>query len=120
MGGETCKVAILAAVGAAAAQLLMGSTASAEPVYRGFSHGTYYYIYIDSKQSLGDDRWRYRTRAEYSGGGPDFISEWHEADCNLRTVDGKAVPAVAEYGYQHGAPEIYEAICAEHSSKELR
>ena len=97
-----------------AALLLMASPVSAKPVYQGFSHGTYYDIHIDSMQSLGNDRWRFRTRAEYSGGQPDFVSEWREADCSLGTVDGEVVPEVAEYGYQRGAPEVFRAICGEH------
>ena len=93
--------------------LLMASPASAEPVYQGFSHSTYYDIHIDFKQSLGNDSWRFRTRAEYSGGQPDFVSEWREADCNLGTIDGEVVPEVAQYGYQRGLPEVYRAICGE-------
>jgi hypothetical protein len=96
-----------------AAALLMAGPASAEPVYQGFSYGTYYDIHIESKQSLGNDRWRFRTRAEYSGGQPDFISEWSEADCNLGTVDGEVVPEIAQYGYQRGLPEVFKAICGE-------
>ncbi|HAO89238.1 MAG TPA: hypothetical protein DCR00_09985 [Gammaproteobacteria bacterium] len=96
-----------------AALLLMAAPASAEPVYRGFNYGVNYTIHIDSKEALGDGRWRFKTRAKYDKGGPDHISEWRIADCNLGTIDGQVVPEVAEYGYQRGAPEVFRAICGE-------
>ena len=86
---------------------------ASEPIYEGFSQGSNYKIYIDLKESLGDNRWRFRTRAVYEPSFPDHVSRWRVADCKNRTFDGKPVPKVAEYGYQRGEPEIYKAICGD-------
>ena len=85
---------------------------ASEPIYEGYQTGVGYKIYIENKKSLGDDRFRFRTRAVFEKtGAPDYLSKWRVADCKNRTFDGKPVPKVAEFGYQRGEPEIYEAIC---------
>ena len=107
--GMKCRSAVVA-LQVVAVLWAMPASAS-ELVYKGSRQDTHFKVYIDSKQSLGNDRWRFRTRAVYEPSFPDYVSEWRVADCKNRTFDGKPVPKVAEFGYQRGAPEIYEAIC---------
>ena len=85
---------------------------ASEPIYEGYQTGVGYKIYIENKESLGNERFRLRTRAVFEKtDAPDYLSKWRVADCKNRTFDGKPVPKVAEFGYQRGAPEIYNAIC---------
>ena len=95
------------------AVLLAIPASASEPIFEGFRQGTNFKVYIESKESLGDDRWRFRTRAVYEPFFPDYVSEWRVADCKNRTFDGKLVPKDAENSYQLGMPEIYDAICGE-------
>ena len=92
--------------------VLAGIPASeSKPVYQGFRQDTHFKVYIDSKQSLGNDRWRFRTRAVFDSGSPDYISEWQVADCKNRTFDGKPVPSSFRNTAEIGMPETYDAIC---------
>ena len=63
-----------------------------EPVTEMSRGGVTAKLYIESKQSLGENRWRFRTRAIFDSGAPDYVSEWQVADCKNRTFDGKPVP----------------------------
>ena len=94
-------VAVLAGVPASASEL----------IYEGFRQDTHFKVYLDSKQSLGNDRWRFRTRAVYEPAYPDYVSEWEVADCKNRTFDGKPVPKEPKNTFEMGLPEIYDAIC---------
>ena len=91
--------------------VVLPQTASAQPIYEGFRQDTHFKVYIDSKQSLGNDRWRFRTRAVYEPAFPDYVSEWQVADCKNRTFDGKPVPEEPKNPFEMGMPEIYDAIC---------
>ena len=93
------------------AMLLAIPASASEPVYQGFRQDTHFKVYIDSKQSLGNDRWRFRTRAVYEPAFPDYVSEWQVADCKNRTFDGKPVPEEPKNTFEMGMPEIYDAIC---------
>lgn len=89
---------------------LLPSPVFAEFVYSGMRQGITYKIYIHEKQDLGSNRWRFRTRAEYSR-GKDYYSPWRTADCNKATIDGKIVPAFARYGAEEGQPKLIRTIC---------
>ena len=96
------------------AMAAMPASAS-EPVYEGFANGTPYKLYFDKVEALGDERFRFKTRAVFQTAKPtpDFISDWGTANCKDRTLYGKPAPKIAEFGYQSGSPQVYEAICGE-------
>ena len=104
------------AVFVSAIWLSLALPASAQPIYRGFNFGVEYDLYIEDKESLGNDRWRFRTRAKPDNNAPDHVSKWRIADCKNGTINAMVVPKVAEYGYQRGAPEVYKAICGEEAT----
>ena len=83
---------------------------TAEPFHSGMRQGIMYSVYIHEKQDLGDNRWRFRTRAEYSR-GKDYYSPWRTADCNESSIDGKIIPAIARYGAEEGGASLIRAIC---------
>ena len=92
--------------------VLLGIPASAsEPVAEMSRGGITAKLYIESKQSLGNDRWRFRTRAVFEPAEPDYVSEWQVADCKKRTFDGKPVPKPFRNTAEIGMPEVYDAIC---------
>ncbi len=81
-----------------------------EPIHSGMRQGIMYSVYIHEKQDLGGNRWRFRTRAEYSR-GKDYYSPWRTADCNESSIDGKIIPAIARYGAEEGEASLIRAIC---------
>jgi hypothetical protein len=81
-----------------------------EPIYSGMRQGIMYSIYIHEKQDLGGNRWRFRTRAEYSR-GKDYYSPWRTADCGESSIDGKIIPAIARSGAEEGGATLMQAIC---------
>ncbi|MEI6427547.1 MAG: hypothetical protein WCO45_04030 [Pseudanabaena sp. ELA607] len=93
---------------------LFPNPAFAEFVYSGMRQGISYDIYIHEKQDLGNNRWRFRTRAVYSR-GQDYYSPWRIADCSQSTIDGKLVPAIARSGSEEGAPKLIRLICQDNS-----
>ena len=91
--------------------LLAIPASASEPIAEMSRGGVTAKLYIESKQSLGNDRWRFRTRAVFDSGSPDYISEWQVADCKNRTFDGKPVPSSFRNTAEIGMPETYDAIC---------
>lgn len=81
-----------------------------EFIYSGMRQGIMYKIYIHEKQDLGSNRWRFRTRAEYSR-GEDYYSPWRTADCGESSIDGKIIPAIARYGAEEGESTVLRAVC---------
>jgi hypothetical protein len=81
-----------------------------KPIYSGMRQGIMYSIYIHEKQDLGGNRWRFRTRAEYSR-GEDYYSPWRTADCGESSIDGKIIPAIARSGAEEGGARLIQAIC---------
>ena len=81
-----------------------------EPISSGMRQGIMYSIYMHEKQDLGGNRWRFRTRAEYSR-GEDYYSPWRTADCGESSIDGKIIPAVARSGAEEGTASVLRAVC---------
>lgn len=81
-----------------------------EPVYSGMKHVQALSIYINEKQDLGDNRWRFRTKAQYSR-GKDYYSPWRTADCGKSSIDGKIIPAIDTSSAEEGEAKVVSAIC---------
>jgi len=97
-----------------AAMVVMPVSAS-ELIYEGLANGIPYKLYFDKVEALGDERFRFKTRAVFQTAKPtaDFISDWGTANCKNQTLYGKPAPKIAEFGYQSGSPQLYAAICGE-------
>lgn len=102
-----------AAVPLLIAATLLGQVlpARAQFAYEGMRQGVGYRVYINARQSLGQGRWRFRTKAVYSNGSAPYVSGWRIADCYNATIDGVTVRAVAQYGYQEGEASVLRAVC---------
>lgn len=83
----------------------------AQFAYQGTQTGTKYKVFIYAKESLGDGRWRFQTKAVSDDGSKPYYSDWRTADCFNSTVDGEVVKAINPYGYQRGAVEVLYAVC---------
>ena len=83
----------------------------AQFAYEGMRQGIKYKVYIYDKQSLGNGKWEFQTKAVYSSGSKPYFSDRRIADCYNSTIDGKVVRAIAQYGYEEGDGAVLLAVC---------
>jgi hypothetical protein len=83
----------------------------AQFAYQGMQQGVKYKIFVYAKESLGEGRWRFQTKAVFDDGSKPYYSNWRTADCPNSTVDGQIVKAINPYGYQRGAVDVIYAVC---------
>jgi hypothetical protein len=81
-----------------------------EPIGGGMQMGILYRVYMEEKQDLGGNRWRFRTRTEYSK-GKDRYSPWRTADCGESSIDGEIITAIARSRAEEGGERLLRAVC---------
>ncbi len=79
----------------------------------GTQMGITYRVYMEEKQDLGGNRWRFRTRAEHTepSGVKDYYSPWRTADCGESSIDGEIIPAIARSRAEEGGARLLRAVC---------
>ncbi len=80
-----------------------------EPIGGGMHMGILYRVYIEEKQDLGGNRWRFLTRTEYSKGKDSYT--WRTADCGESSIDGKIITAIARSRAEEGGARVLRAVC---------
>lgn len=90
---------------------LIGAPGYAQFAYEGMRQGIRYKIFVYAKEYLGNERWRFQTKAVYSTGSKPYFSEWRTADCENSTIDGEIIRAIPKYGYQEGEAAVLHAVC---------
>jgi hypothetical protein len=110
------------------AALMSGTLASCSistgrPLYENCRMGECSALFIHERRSLGDGRWRFRTRSVirsdpgsslwqgWHGRTRMTLGEWSEADCLRSTIDHLLVSAIARSGVERGKPELIRSIC---------
>lgn len=83
----------------------------AQFVYEGMRQGIKYKVYVYDKQTIGNGKWEFQTKAVYSSGSKPYFSDRRIADCNNSTIDGKVIRAIAQYGYEEGDAAVLRTVC---------
>jgi hypothetical protein len=83
----------------------------AQFAYQGQYQGHPYKVFIYDKQSLGDGKWEFQTKAVYSDGTKPYYSDRKVADCFRSTIDGRVVKAISYYSVEKGDAEVLKAVC---------
>jgi hypothetical protein len=105
------RIRFLASVLTAGAVFGTPFDGNAQFAYQGMQQGIKYKVFIYAKESLGDGRWRFQTKAVHDNGSQPYYSDWRTADCENSTVDGEVVKAINPGGYQWGAVDLIYAVC---------
>jgi len=100
-----------ASVAATLVNALVVGPIHAQFVYEGMRQGIKYKVFIYAKEYLGDNSWRFQTKAVYHTGSKPYYSDWRTADCDRSTIDGEVVRAIPQYGYQEGEAEVLYKVC---------
>lgn len=96
--------------------LCLGMAAKSQLAEEGINDlGNKYKIYIYSKQSLGEGKWRFQTKTVGETLSKPHYSSWQEADCWNSSIDGKIIGAVKILhkgrGGGHSNAGILQAVC---------
>ncbi len=94
-----------------AAAVLFAAPTHAQFAYQGQYQGHPYKVFIYEKQSLGDGRWEFQTKAVYNDGSKPYYSDRQVADCFKSTIDGRVVKAIPYYSVEKGDAEVLKAVC---------
>ena len=108
---STVRPVLKGAVAAIMVNALFVGPIYAQFVYEGMRQGIKYKVFIYGKEYLGDNRWRFQTKAVYHTGSKPYYSDWRTADCDRSTIDGEVVRAIPQYGYQEGEAQVLYKVC---------